>query len=242
MAQKRFHRYLPTKGYSIYWILLVYLAIGYFYPAVGLLALVCMIAPVAFAVSRGRWWCGNACPRGNMYDRLLAKYSPHRPIPPFVRTAGFRIFMVLFIFTMFGVQMYFAWGDWNAMGRVFWNIIAITTVVGVTLSFIYAPRTWCSFCPMGTLSSWVTPKKAPFPKAFTSVNVDSSCQMKCKSCARVCPMQITPYDSRGSESGYLHADCIKCGKCVASCPLKIMKIKPQNQISDDKSQPKTMSA
>lgn len=138
--------------------------------------------------------------------------------------------------------MYFAWGDWNAMGRVFWNIITITTVVGVVLSFIYAPRTWCSFCPMGTLSSWVTPKKAPFPKVFTSVNVDSSCRMKCKSCARVCPMQINPYESRGSETGYLHVDCIKCGKCVAACPLKIMKIKPQNQINDDCSQPKTMSA
>jgi polyferredoxin len=151
-------------------------------------------------------------------------------------------YIELTLFTVFGVQMYFAWGDWNAIGRVFWNIIAITTVVGVTLSFIYAPRTWCSFCPMGTLSSWVAPKKAPYPKAFTSVYVDISCQMKCKSCARVCPMQITPYDSRGSETGYLHADCIKCGKCVASCPLKIMKIKPQNQITDDRSQPKTMSA
>lgn len=242
MARKRFHRYFPTKGYSFYWILLAYLAIGYFYPVIGLLALVCMIAPVAFAVSRGRWWCGNACPRGNMYDRLLAKYSPHRPIPTFVRTFGFRLFMVFFIFTMFGVQMFFAWGDWNAMGRVFWNIIAITTVVGVTLSFIYAPRTWCSFCPMGTLSSWVTPKKPIFPKAFTNVHVDSTCQIKCKNCARVCPMQITPYESRGAEDGYLHADCIKCGKCVASCPLKIMKIKPQNQITDDRSQQRTMPA
>ena len=166
-----------------------------------------------------------------MYDRPLAKYSPHKPIPAFVRTRQFRIFMVLFIFTMFGVQMYFAWGDWNAMGRVFWTIILVTTIVGVTLSFIYAPRTWCSFCPMGTLSSWVTPKKTPLPKAFTSVNVDASCQMKCKSCARVCPMQLTPYDSRGEAMGYLNADCIKCGKCVVSCPLKIMKIKPQTLIN-----------
>lgn len=242
MAQKRFHRYYPTKGFSLYLILLVYLVTGFFFPVIGLLALVCMIAPVAFAVSRGRWWCGNACPRGNMYDRLLAKYSPHRPIPAFVRTFGFRLFMVLFIFTMFGVQMFFAWGDWNAMGRVFWNIIFITTIVGVVLSFIYAPRTWCSFCPMGTLSSWATPRKAPFPAAFTSLNVDASCNTKCKNCARACPMQITPYESRGNQTGYLHADCIKCGKCVASCPLKIIKIKPQNQITDDSCKQKSVPA
>lgn len=177
---KRFHRYFPTKGYALYWIILAYLVAGYFYPIIGLLALICMIAPVAFAVRRGRWWCGNACPRGSLYDRLLAKYSPHRPIPKFVRTFGFRLFMVMFIFTMFGVQMYFAWGDWNAMGRVFWTIILVTTIVGVTLSFIFAPRTWCSFCPMGTLSSWVSPKNAPLPDGFVNIHVSESCTTKCK--------------------------------------------------------------
>lgn len=225
MAAKRFFKYIPTKGYSLYWILFIYLIVGFFFPVVGLLALVCMIAPVAFAVRKGRWWCGNACPRGNMYDRLLAKYSPHRPIPPLVRTFGFRLFMVLFIFTMFGGQMYFAWGDWNAMGKVFWNIILITTVVGVLLSFIYAPRTWCSFCPMGTLSSWVSPKKGALPKGFVSMQVADTCQMKCKSCSRACPMQLAPYESRGEADGYLHPDCIKCGKCIATCPIHIVKKK-----------------
>ncbi len=224
MATKRFHRHHPTKGLPLYWLLLAYLVIGFFYPVIGLIALICMIAPVAFAVRRGRWWCGNACPRGSLYDRILSKYSPHRPIPAFVRSFGFRLFMVLFIFTMFGIQMYFAWGDWNAMGRVFWNIITATTIVGVILSFIYAPRTWCSFCPMGTLSSWVAPKGAELPAGYRNIHVSSKCQMKCKSCARVCPMQLTPYDSRGQEEGYLHPDCIKCGKCISGCPIKIMSM------------------
>lgn len=226
---KRFHRYFPTKGYALYWIILAYLVAGYFYPVIGLLALICMIAPVAFAVKRGRWWCGNACPRGSLYDRLLAKYSPHRPIPKFVRTFGFRLFMVMFIFTMFGVQMYFAWGDWNAMGRVFWTIILVTTIVGVTLSFIFAPRTWCSFCPMGTLSSWVSPKNAPLPDGFVNIHVSESCTTKCKNCARACPMQLEPYQSRGAVAGYLHPDCIKCGKCVAACPLKVVNLKHKNK-------------
>ena len=130
-----------------------------------------------------------------------------------------------FIFTVFGVQMYFAWGDWNAMGKVFWNIILVTTVVGIVLSFIYALRTWCSFCPMGSLSAWVAPRKAPLPSGYRSIRVADSCRMKCKSCARVCPMQLAPYDSRGVAEVYLHPVCLKCGKCVEACPLKIMELK-----------------
>ncbi len=225
MANKQFYRFAPQKGYPLYWILLAYFVAGYFYPVVGFVALICMVAPVAIAIYKGRWWCGNACPRGNAFDRLLAKYSPHRPIPKFVRSFGFRLLMVLFIFSVFAVQMYFAWGDVNAMGRVFWFVILVTTIVGVILSFVYAPRTWCSFCPMGTLSAWLSPRNSPLPKGFIKIHVADTCQMKCKSCSRVCPMQLTPYDSRGDETGYLHPDCLKCGRCVTACPSKIMELK-----------------
>ncbi|MBR6285689.1 MAG: 4Fe-4S binding protein [Bacteroidaceae bacterium] len=220
--KNNFHRHFKTPGQPLYWIIIAYLILGWFFPVLGWIAIICMIGPVLTSIWRGRWWCGHVCPRGNMYDRLLSKYSPHRPIPHFVRTFGFRLFMVFFIFAMFGIQMYFAWGDWGAMGRVFWTIILLTTIVGVVLSFIYAPRTWCSFCPMGTISSWVAPRNKELPKGFKSIHVSSACQMKCKSCARVCPMQLTPYDSRGQEDGYLHPDCIKCNKCVKACPTHIM--------------------
>lgn len=227
MSKKRFHRHFKSGGIHFYWILFAYLILGWFFPIIGWVAIICMLGPVLTSIWRGRWWCGHVCPRGNMYDRLLSKYSPHRPIPKFVRTFGFRLFMVFLIFAMFGVQMYFAWGDWASMGFVFWKIILITTVVGVVLSFIYAPRTWCSFCPMGTISSWVAPKHMPFPKGFKRVLVASDCEMKCKNCARFCPMQLTPYDAKGDSSGYLHPDCLKCGRCINVCPTKIVKMKKE---------------
>ena len=62
MTKKRFHRHLEVKGFPLYWILIAYIVIGFFYPVIGFLALICMIAPVAFAVTRGRWWCGNGWP------------------------------------------------------------------------------------------------------------------------------------------------------------------------------------
>lgn len=225
MKYRHFFRPLPKKGFPLYWLLLLYLVFGYFYPVIGFIAIICMIAPVAFAARRGRWWCGNACPRGSFYDKILSRYSPHRPIPPFVRSRGFRIFMVMFIFTMFGLQMYRAWGDPSAMGRVFWTIILITTVVGVTLSFIYAPRTWCSFCPMGSLSAWVSPSRGKLPEGFRRIMVSDRCTTRCKLCSAVCPMQLKPYESRGDEAGYLHPDCLKCNRCVMGCPLQVPVLK-----------------
>lgn len=225
MANRQFFRSIPSDGFPLYWILLIYLVVGYFYPVIGFLALICMIAPVSFAVRRGRWWCGNACPRGSFYDRILSRYSPHRPIPAFVRTRGFRIFMVMFIFTMFGIQMYHAWGDWNAMGKVFWTIILITTIVGIILSFIYAPRTWCSFCPMGTLSSWVTPRSGNLPAGYRRIFVGEKCTTRCKLCSAVCPMQLTPHESRNQEEGFPHPDCLKCSRCTIGCPLKVPVMK-----------------
>lgn len=235
MSQKRFHRYFDSPGLPLYWIIFAYILIAGFFPAVGIIAIICMVGPVLTSIRKGRWWCGNVCPRGNMYDRLLSKYSPHKEIPKFVRSSGFRLFMVLFIFTMFGIQLSQArWSEGGLpllsdIGRVFWVIITVTTVVGVVLNFIYAPRTWCSFCPMGTISRWVAPKKSPLPTSFTNVHVLSSCQMKCKQCARVCPMQLTPYDSRGDYKGFMHSDCLKCGKCVHVCPANFVYIEKQEE-------------
>lgn len=201
----------------LFWILLAYLVIAFFFPAVGLVAIICMIGPVWMSVYRGRHWCGNICPRGSFYDHVISHISRKRKIPAFIRSVGFRLFMVLFIFAMFGIQMYFAWGDWGAMGRVFWVIILVTTLVGIALGFFYSPRAWCTFCPMGTLSAWVAPRHAK--PSFKNIRVDDSC-IVCKKCRKTCPMQLTPYKAKGMETGMMDPDCIKCGKCIPKCPKR----------------------
>ena len=207
----------------MYWILFIYLLVAYFIPETGVIAIICMIGPVAMAIGKGRFWCGHYCPRGSLYDKIVNRFSPHKEIPAFVRSKGFRIFMLFFIFGMFGVQLYMNGWTLAGVGCTFWNIILATTIVGIVFGFIYAPRTWCTFCPMGTLSAWSAPKQPR--QGFPVVYVSDACQMKCKRCAKVCPMQLTPYTSRGETNGYPHPDCIKCGKCVNACPTKVMEIK-----------------
>lgn len=206
----------------LYWILIIYLIAGYFFPIMGWAALICMIAPVWMSAYRGRYWCGHFCPRGNFYEKVLVPLSRGRRIPKFLRSVPFRVFMVMLIFVMFGVQMYFAWGDLSAMGKVFWNIVFVTTLVAIVLGILYAPRAWCTFCPMGSLSALVAPRKAK--KGFKNIHVADSC-VGCKLCARACPMQLVPYACKGESEGMMDADCIKCGKCVERCGKKAMELK-----------------
>ncbi|MDD4601655.1 hypothetical protein SDC9_11421 [bioreactor metagenome] len=200
----------------LFWILLVFLVVGIIYPVVGLFAIICMLAPVIISPYKGRYWCGNFCPRGSFYDNVMAKISLKKPIPAFFRSTGLRIFMVIFIMGVFGVQMYGAWGDLAAMGAVFVQIILITTIVGIVLGILYHQRTWCSFCPMGTLASWFSAKPKPMPLV-----VDNSC-VNCKVCTTVCPLQLSPYTEKGSTVGFTHSDCLKCSRCVEKCPKKAL--------------------
>ena len=65
---KKFHRHFETPGLPLYWIIIAYIILGWFFPVIGLLAIICMIGPVVTSIFKGRWWCGHVCPRGNMYS------------------------------------------------------------------------------------------------------------------------------------------------------------------------------
>ncbi len=198
----------------LFWILLAFLALGFIYPAIGVIAIICMLAPVAVAPFKGRYWCGNLCPRGSFYDHVLGRFSPQRPIPSFFRSRGLRVFMLAFIMTVFSVQMYFAWGDPAAMGMVFINLIFVTTVVGVILGFLYHQRTWCAFCPMGTLASWLSRGARPLKVAPSCVG--------CGLCTKACPLQLKPQDAK--EAGaFTDGDCLKCDRCTAVCPKQALR-------------------
>lgn len=201
---------IQVKPY-LYWIFLAFMAVGFVYPAIGIAALVCMLAPVVLAPFKGRYWCGNYCPRGSFFDRIMSRWSGKRPIPPMLRSRGFRSFMVVFIMTVFTVQIVPAWGNLAAMGQVFLLMIGVTTVVGIALALRYNPRTWCAFCPMGTMANWASKADA------LPITVASSC-VSCGLCKKVCPMELAPYREKNDQGVFQQADCLKCSRCIEICP------------------------
>ena len=63
------------KKYS-YFVLLTYLLVGFWlWPQVGVIALVCMVAPIVLAFKYGRKWCGSYCPRGSLWDNVFTKIN-----------------------------------------------------------------------------------------------------------------------------------------------------------------------
>jgi polyferredoxin len=170
-----------------------------------------MLAPILVSVLKGRFWCGNLCPRGSFYDHVVSKFSNHKKVPKFLKSSLFRAFMVAFMMSMFSFGIYKNWGDLFGIGMVFYRIIIVTTIVGIFLALFYNHRTWCHFCPMGTIASFI----ARIRKSNQVLQISSAC-VSCKICEKKCPLGIVPYDYKGNLLS--HPDCIQCGNCVKVCP------------------------
>lgn len=198
------------KKYSFI-LLIVFVSFSLLDLRFALLAIICMVAPILVSIFKGRFWCGNLCPRGNFYDNIITKFSNNRKVPKFLKSYFFRTIMLIFMMTMFTLGIKNNWGNLYGMGMVFYRIIVITTIIGIVFSLFYNHRTWCHFCPMGTMASVIS----RFRKRKKVLQVSSDCFL-CKLCEKKCSLGIVPYEYKGNILS--HSDCIQCGKCVDICP------------------------
>lgn len=206
------------KKYA-YFMFLLFLILSLFDMRFAIVAIACMVAPIIFSTfKKGRYWCGNYCPRGNFYDNVMSRFSSKKKTPKFLKSSLFRLFMVLFILTNFSLGLYKNWGDWYGIGFVFYRIIVVTSLVGIVLSLFYNHRTWCNFCPMGTLSSLI----AKIIGRKINIEVSNSC-VSCGLCDKNCPMDISPKSFKNSV--VKDTDCILCQKCVYKCPKNSISLK-----------------
>jgi polyferredoxin len=214
---------LPARRRSaaiLWWLLPLFVIGGWFFPSLGLILPLCMLAPVVIAPIRGRFWCGWVCPRGSFFDYIMSRFSRNKPAPAWLRSKRVRLGALLFLMTMMTGQIALVWPDPQAIGLVLIRLLTVTTVVGVGLALAYKPRTWCSVCPMGTMASWFSHGKRP-------LTVNSACT-NCPACTKLCPMGLTP-----QRPDSTHADCIKCMHCVTICPRKALTFEqPTNQATE----------
>ena len=124
---------------------------GIFYPKLGYFLLLVFASLMIVAPFRGRWFCGNLCPRGSFVDFWLAPLSRKLKIPDFFRSMWLRVplFVLLMGFMIFRIIN--TEGIVDRIGMVFVTLCILTTSVAILFGVIIAPRAWCSFCLMGTL-------------------------------------------------------------------------------------------
>ena len=191
-------------------VMLVTIALGWKWPILGFTVPVAMAAGIGGSFLRGRYVCGNICPRGSFYDTFFRFIGGSRPVPSFFASMRFRWGVTTILMFMMALQIAQNPGDPLHWGRVFWLVCLITTAIGVSLGLYYRPRTWCSFCPVGTMANAIGGDK-------DLLLIGANCK-SCGVCEKSCPMDLSIASHK--VAGVLpHRDCLKCSACVNSCKV-----------------------
>ncbi|OQA13965.1 MAG: Anthranilate 1,2-dioxygenase electron transfer component [bacterium ADurb.Bin363] len=65
------------------------------------------------------------------------------------------------------------------------------------------------------------------------VSIDTEKCMKCALCARVCPMQLSPYTDYDDKCQLKSDDCIRCGACVVNCPTQALSFEENRSFTGE---------
>ncbi len=218
------------------WILTLLVAFGGLYePKLGLIVpLIIMTGLIGTSFFKGRLWCGNVCSHGSLYDSVLLKYSRNTKIPKFFRSKILIAAFLLWMGTKISYKTYIVFTKFEGMqlldkfGFIFVSTYIMVFIISIPLSLIFTPRTWCQFCPMGTMqkgSSKLGQILGVSKKTDVKISIESKdlCHA-CGKCSRVCPMQLEPYLEFDENNQFSNENCIKCSTCVVNCPAKILSL------------------
>lgn len=217
------------------WIFTLAVAVGGLWlPKLGLFVLPVMLSLTVLSFFKGRYWCGNFCPHGSLYDAVMLPVSLNRKIPAvFIWKATRLLFFAWFgfmltrkftrAFAAFGTEQFL-----DKLGFIFVTSYLMVLIVGGILSIFISPRTWCNFCPMGfmqMLSYKLGKLLGVAAKTDSKITVarKEMCH-SCGKCSRVCPMQLAPYLEFDDKNQFGSEKCIRCSTCVVNCPAGILSL------------------
>ncbi len=229
-----------TKWRQVGWLLTLLVAFGGLYePKLGLIVPFIIIGLIGTSFFKGRLWCGHVCAHGSLYDSILLKYSRNTKIPKFFRSKILMVAFFLWMGTKMSYKTYIVFSNFEGMqlldkfGFIFVSTYIMVFIISVPLALIFTPRTWCQFCPMGTMQK-ASSKLGEILGVSKKTNVKISVASKdlcheCGKCSRVCPMQLTPYVEFDENNQFSNANCIKCNTCVNNCPANILSLSKENE-------------
>lgn len=95
----------PIRKFS--WLITVIVAIGgLWFPKFGLIVLLIMAGLLVTAFFNGRYWCGNVCPHGSLFDRIISPFSRNKKIPSVFKTKVFITLFFLFFVVNLGRKIF----------------------------------------------------------------------------------------------------------------------------------------
>lgn len=236
-------RFSLVRKYGWLFTLLVGVG-GIFEPKLGLLVIPIMLSLTIMSFFNGRYWCGNFCPHGSLFDSLFIPFSKNSKLYSFLKskitlTLFTSFFMANLIRKIVTAVSFFQENSFlDKLGYVFVTTYLSVIVMGGLLSIINTGRSWCQICPMGFMEKIsyklgsLTNANKKTDKLITITDLDAC--VKCGKCEKVCPMQISPYTGFNSNSQFTNTNCIKCSTCIVNCPFNLLslEVKVEDQIFD----------
>ncbi len=213
---------LPTTAahrWLLATVMLIVLGLGWKYPLLGFVVPVAMLSGMLGGIFRGRYVCGNLCPRGSFFDTFFAKLGPTRPIPEKLLNMKLRFVVLIGLMGFMTYRLAQNPGNIEHWGLVFWQMCLITTLAAMILGVMYRPRTWCAVCPVGTIGNAAGGGRY-------QLTIAAACR-SCGRCEQSCPMghQIADF----KEQGYSRErDCLQCSSCVNVCPATALTLEKMN--------------
>jgi polyferredoxin len=191
---------------------------GYFWPYLGFIAIGFMLLMFILVWFRGRFYCGWICPMGAFHERILARVSLKKPMLPLFRKTWFKWLVLTLMLGLLTARLIMSGGDPEVIAAIFVMMWTISTGFAVALGLVWKPRSWCSFCPMGTVQGLLAPR-------VRRIHVAAACR-QCGLCRKVCPLEIYPGAYR-EEGVVSDPTCLRCLNCVAVCPQGALSLRPE---------------
>jgi len=183
------------------------------------------------AIVFGRGFCGWICPFGGLNEAMVTGKKERWQLNFLKKvdatTGGFRyaglktwvkdikygmlVAVILLSIFLFPIVCIYCPVLWLSALPFFWTMVGLGAVFAVALPFMTKRRWWCHICPLGATFALID------KISFFRIRIDKKKCVQCLDCVQDCRMySLTPKLVAGSGSP--DADCIRCGRCIETCP------------------------